>query len=157
VISCTISAPAAPPGAPLGFPETVTTMSLKSAAEDLQARTLLAVSGLLGKLEYLAGLRQRDGSYTHWGLSRVHGDEATQRALGEAHRGVVSSILRTPLRELSRDLDDSGRGTKREPADLLKKLSDASSQVVPPQPGAGASRHLSSVLRALANLTKPRP
>jgi hypothetical protein len=132
-------------------------MSLKSAAEDVQARTLRAVSGLLGKLEYLAGLRQGDGSYTHWGLSRVHGDEATQRALGEAHRGVVSSILRTPLRKLLQDLNDSGRETTREPADLLKKLSDASSQVVPPQPGAGASRHLSSVLRALANLTKPRP
>jgi len=131
-------------------------MSLKSAAEDLQARTLRAVSGLLGKLEYLAGLRQGDGSYTHWGLSRVHGDDATQRALGEAHRGVVSAILRMPLRKLLQDLDDSGRESKRDPADLLAKLSD-SSQAVPPQPGAGVSRHLSSVLRALASLAKPRP
>lgn len=131
-------------------------MSLKSAAEDLQARTLRAVSGLLGKLEYLAGLRQDDGSYRHWGLSRVHGDDATQRALGEAHRGVVSAILRTPLRKLLQDLDDSGRESKRDPADLLTKLRD-SSQAVPPHPGAGASRHLSSVLCALANLTKPRP
>ncbi|HWX91506.1 MAG TPA: hypothetical protein VNY29_02650 [Terriglobales bacterium] len=132
-------------------------MSLKSAAEDLQARTLRAVSGLLGKLEYLVGLRQEDGSYTHWGLSRVHGDDATQRALGEAHRGVVSAILRTPIRKLLQEVNDSGRETKRDPVDMLIKLNDASSQVVPRQPGAGASRHLSSVLRALANLAKTRP
>lgn len=131
-------------------------MSLKSAAEDLEARTLRAVSGLLRKLEYLAGLRQSDGSYTHWGLSRVHGDDATQRALGEAHRGVVSTILRTPLRKLLQDLDNSGPECERDPADLLTKLRD-SSQVVPPQPGAGAARHLSSVLRAVASLAKPRP
>jgi hypothetical protein len=132
-------------------------MSLKSAAEDLQARTLRAVSGLFGKLEYLAGLRRGDGAYTHWGLSRVHGDDATQRALREAHSGVVSTILRTPLRKLLQDLNDSARETTREPDDLLKKLRDASSQVAPPQPGAGASRHLSSVLRALASLAKNRP
>jgi hypothetical protein len=132
-------------------------MSLKSAAEDLQARTLRAVSGLLGKLEYLVGLRQEDGSYAHWGLTRVHGDDATQRALSEAHRGVVSAILRTPLRKLWQDLNDSGRETKRDPAAMLTKLSDASSQVVPQRPGAGASRHLSSVLRALASLAKNRP
>jgi hypothetical protein len=132
-------------------------MSLKSAAEDLQARTLRAVSGLLGKLEYLAGLRQGDGSYTHWGLSRVHGDDATQRALGDAHRGVVSAILRAPLRKLLEDLNDSGRETNRDSAEMLSKLNNASSQVVPPQAGAGASRHLSSVLRALASLAKPRP
>lgn len=132
-------------------------MSLKSAAEDLQARTLRAVSGLLGKLDYLAGLRQGDGSYAHWGLSRVHGDAATQRALSEAHRGVVSAILRTPLRRLLQDLAGPSRPAQEDPTHLLRRLSDTSSQVVPQNPGPGASRHLSSVLRALAGLTKTRP
>jgi len=37
-------------------------MTLKSVREDLQARTLSAISGLLAKLAYLAGLHQEDGS-----------------------------------------------------------------------------------------------
>ena len=63
-------------------------VTLKSVKEDLQARTLHAVSGLLGKFEYFASLRQNDGSYSHWGLSRVYGEEAAQRALAEAHRNL---------------------------------------------------------------------
>ena len=47
-------------------------MTLKSIAEDLQQRTLRAVAGFLGKLAYLAGLREADGRYVHWGLGRVH-------------------------------------------------------------------------------------
>jgi hypothetical protein len=132
-------------------------MTLKSATEDLQARTLRAVSGLLGKLDYLAGLRQGDGSYAHWGLSRVHGEAATQRALTEAHRAVASLILRTPLRKLLQDVDDSSRPMNLAQGDFLRKLNEGASQAVPPGPGAGAARHLSSVLRALASLVKTRP
>lgn len=132
-------------------------MSLKSAAEDLQARTLRAVSGLLGKLIYLAGLRQDDGSYAHWGLSRVHGETASQRALGDAHRNVVSSILRTPLRKLLQDLEEFAPNSNRQRQDLLSRLNQNVSQVVPPRPGTGAPRHLNSVLRALASLVKSRP
>ena len=132
-------------------------MSLKSAAEDLQARTLRAVSGWLGKLDYLAGLRQEDGSYAHWGLSRVHGEVASQRALSDAHRSVVTNILRTPLPKLLQELDESGRGADRLPKDLLARFSQNASQLEPPGPGVGARRHLNSVLRALAGLRRRRP
>jgi len=81
-------------------------MTLKSAMQDLQERTLRAVSGLLGQLDYLAGLRSRDGLYSHWGLERVHGEGATQRALRDAHKAVVTNILRTRLRNLVRDADE---------------------------------------------------
>jgi len=129
-------------------------MTLKSALEDLQSRTLRAVSGLLGKLQYLASLRQSDGSYSHWGLVRIHGEAATHRALSEAHRGLVSKILRTPLRHLVRDLDDSRQDVPA--SEFLSKLQEQSGQLVPPQPGAGTEPHLNSVLRALASLLKTR-
>jgi hypothetical protein len=131
-------------------------MTLKSAMEDLQSRTLRAVSGLLAKLDYLASLREPDGSYSHWGLARVHGESAAQRALQEAHRGIVTKVLRTPLRSLLRDVDESKRQTETGPADLLDRLKDCPSKVVPPGPGAGTERHLNSVLHALWHLAKSR-
>ena len=131
-------------------------MTLKSAMEDLQSRTLRAVSGLLGKLDYLASLREPDGSYSHWGLARVHGESATQRALGDAHRGAVTKILRTPLRSLLQDVKNSGNPKEPGQVDMLEKLKDHPSELVPPGPGAGTEKHLSSVLHALWHLAKTR-
>lgn len=141
----------------IAFPETVTAMTLKSAVEDLQSRTLRAVSGLLGKLDYLASLREPDGSYSHWGLARVHGEPATQRALGDEHRGVVTRILRTPLRTLLNDVDESTTPKGVGSVVFLEQMNDRASQVVPGAPGAGTERHLNSVLRALLRLAKNRP
>jgi hypothetical protein len=131
-------------------------MALKSIAEDLQDRTLRAVVGLMGKLRYLAGLREADGAYVHWGLARTHGEAATQRALAEAHRGIVSRILRMPLRNLLQDVQDSGGSDDSGQAELVANLNARPEQLVPPNPGAGAVRHLNSVLHALSSLIKNR-
>ena len=121
--------------------------------QDLQDRTLRAVSGLLGKLQYLASLRGPDGAYSHWGLERVHGQSATERALKDAHRGVVLSILRTPLRGLVQDLERSAE-SKEASVDLLHDLEKHPAALIPPTPGAGTERHLSSVLHALLRLVR---
>lgn len=131
-------------------------MTLKSVKEDLQARTLRAVSGVLGKLEYFTSLRQEDGSYSHWGLSRVYGEEAAQRALAEAHKHNVSQILRTPLRQLLDDAQQSGGPNPEEQTRFLQRLEDREAELVPTNPGAGSRRHLSSVLHALSALVKTR-
>jgi len=129
-------------------------MTLKSVKEDLQGSTLRAVSGLLGRLEYFTSLRQEDGSYSHWGLSRVHGEEAAQRALAEAHQENVSLILRTPMRNLLDDAQQSSVQTGTDQTRFLQQLEDA--KTLPKDPGAGSRRHLSSVLRALSALVKTR-
>jgi hypothetical protein len=131
-------------------------MTLKSVKEDLQASTLRAVSGLLGKLEYFTSLRQQDGSYSHWGLSRVHGEEGAQRALAEAHQEHVSLILRTPMRNLLDDAQQSSIQNGTDQARFLRHLEDCKVQTLPPKPSAGSRRHLSSVLRALSALVKTR-
>src|SRR5437667_4724103 len=71
-------------------------MTLKSALDDVLKTTVAAVSGIIGKLEYIAGLRDGNTKYTHWGLQRVHGEEATQQALGEAHGLFSLNSLRAP-------------------------------------------------------------
>lgn len=131
-------------------------MTLKSVKEDLQARTLRAVSGVLGKLEYFTSLRQEDGSYSHWGLSRVYGEEAAQRALEEAHQNNVSQILRTPLRNLLEDAQQCSGKNGIDQKQFLEQLEDRAAQSVPKNPSAGSRRHLSSVLHALSALVKAR-
>ena len=131
-------------------------MTLKSVKEDLQVSTLRAVSGLLGKLEYFTSLRQEDGSYSHWGLARVHGEEAAQRALAEAHQENVSLILRTPMRNLLDDAQQSSIQNGTDQGRFLQHLEDCKVQTLPTKPGAGSRRHLSSVLRALSALVKAR-
>ena len=127
-------------------------MTLISAWEDLQETTLRAVRGCLRKLEYVAGLRHKDGTYAHWGLVRVHGEGTAEKALGQAHRAVLSEVLSTPLRNLERDAEQSSE-LAGVPAKLyLEKLSTGSCNLLPPSPGAGSARHLSSVLHALSSL-----
>ena len=82
-------------------------MTLKSALQDLRQTTLAAVSGLLAKLAYLGSLRRREGGYEHWGMSLVHGEESSERALRTAHTEVLSKVLRTPISDLEQDLSAS--------------------------------------------------
>jgi hypothetical protein len=56
-----------------------------TAREDFEQNTLNSVPGTLGKLEYLAQLREENGRYFHWGLARLHGDEAAGATLEQVH------------------------------------------------------------------------
>ena len=131
-------------------------MPLHSALEDLKGTTLRRVTGLLGRLEYLAGLRGADGKYSHWGLSRVHGEAAAQEALAEAHRSTAEEVLRTPLRRMVRDVENSSEAQNAAPEQYAKALQERGEELLPSRPGAGSPRHLNSVLRALSHLVKPR-
>ena len=82
-------------------------MTLHSALEDLQETTLRAFTGCLNRLEYLSGLRDKEGSYFHWGFSRVYGDLAAQKALARAHRSQLSKVLAMPIRKLVQDAEQS--------------------------------------------------
>jgi len=131
-------------------------MTLSSAFEDLQQTTLKAIAGCLRGLEYVAGLRERDNSYEHWGLSRVHGELPAQKALTQAHRSLLSQVLSTPIRELLDDVGESSNLSGIAPAAYVERLSTHSSELLPPEPGAGSARHLSSVLHALSSLLRSR-
>jgi hypothetical protein len=113
-------------------------MPLFSALEDLEATTLKAIAGSLRRLEYLARLRQKDGTYAHWGLARVHGELRARRALADAHRAQLSNILATPIRKLEKDVCDSSEEAGLPPKTYLERLSSSATQLLPPNPGAGS-------------------
>jgi hypothetical protein len=129
-------------------------MTLYSALEDLQETTLRAFEGCLNRLEYLSGLRDKGGSYEHWGLTRVYGDLAAKRALARAHRSQLSKVLATPIRNLVEDARQSSEIAGVPAAAYVERLSAATPNLLPHGPGAGSARHLSSVLHALSSLLK---
>ncbi len=132
-------------------------MTLKSALQDVKETTLAAVSGLLGKLAYLASLRRAQGRYEHWGMELVHGPESSERALKTAHAEIVAGVLRTPLALLVDDLDESSRGSGVAAHAYVEGMRDRFEDLLPGEHQASpAATHLNSVLLALSSLEKNR-
>jgi hypothetical protein len=131
-------------------------MTLKSALQDLRETTLAAISGLLAKLAYLASLRRREGGYLHWGMSLVHGEESSERALKAAHTEVLSTVLRTPITELVEDLRGSSQDNEKTATAYVEGLREQFNALLPSPQDAASARHLNSVLVALSSLEKNR-
>lgn len=131
-------------------------MPLLSALDDILINTLTVIPGLLGRLEYLSGLRSETG-YGHWGLSRVYGERAAQQALTDAHELVLSEVLRTPLRRLVEDVETACIASDRRPCTYLQELYRNYPSLLPEEVGGGSTRHFSSVLHALSALASVPP
>jgi hypothetical protein len=132
-------------------------MTLKSAIEDVIGTTLAAVSGILGKLEYLSRLRRGRGDpYTHWGLGKTHGETAAQEALAEAHRLLFLRVLQTPLKDLRNDVITSSEESRTKPGQYVENLRGDLPILLPQDLGGGSARHFSSILHALSSLASSR-
>ena|ERR1700690_793078 len=129
-------------------------MTLKSALQDLRETTLAAVSGLLAKLAYLGSLRRREGGYMHWGMSLVHGEESSDRALKVAHTEVLSTVLRTPISDLVEDLRKSSQENGQTAGTYVEGLCEQFGELLPSPQDTPSARHLNSVLVALSSLEK---
>ncbi len=117
-------------------------MTISSAYDDFCARTLAVLAGVWQRLRYVAELRAPDGRYRHWGMARSFGDQATQRALAQAHTELFLEVLRMPLRRLAAD----------SPAAPLA----GASSYLPADLEGGTPEHFNSVVSALAALAESR-
>lgn len=132
-------------------------MTLKSALQDVKETTLAAISGLFGKLVYLASLRREHGRYQHWGIELVHGPESAERALKTAHSEVVAGVLKTPLETLTEDLQRSSQESGVEPKVYLEGMKSCFEDLLPEgKQNSPSSTHLNSVLLALSCLEQSR-
>jgi len=132
-------------------------MSLKSALQDIKETTLSAVSGLLGKLSYLASLRGGQGRYQHWGMESVHGVESSERALRQAHLEVMAKVLRCPLPSLVEDLKESSQASGIAGLEYVEKMRGHFEDLLPEgRQNTPASTHLNSILAALSSLERNR-
>ena len=132
-------------------------MSLKSALQDIKETTLSAVSGLFGKLSYLASLRGAQGRYQHWGMELVHGAESSERAMRQAHAEVMAKVLRTPLPSLAEDLKQSSQASGIAGSEYVEKMRGNFEDLLPEgRQNTPASSHLNSILVALSSLERNR-
>ena len=114
-------------------------MTLTSALEDLRSTTLKTIAGGLRRLEYLSGLKDPAGHYSHWGLAKVHGDLAA----------AMSYLLE--------DLDQSSRQAGMPALAYLERLRARGLALLPAEASPGYAPHLSSALLALWCLAKAHP
>jgi hypothetical protein len=127
-------------------------MRLKSALEDFERNTLGLVTGLLGRFFYVGRLHDGQGGYEHWGLTKVYGGEAAQRAIRAAHRVLLAEILKKPVAVLLQDVPVSSSYQDLSESEFLATLPQAS-----PKPLSPAARaHLGSVWNALSALLESR-
>lgn len=126
---------------------------MRSALEDLLGTTLVAVAGIVGKIDYLASLRDAaSGAYSHWGLSRTYGEQAAQQALAEAHRLIFLRLLQTPLHTLRDEVMLSSGALQITAGEYMKQVRSRMPALMPQDLSGGSARHFSSVLRALSVL-----
>ena len=131
-------------------------MARHSAQQDLRDTSLKSISGGLNKLQYLADLRDSSGTpYSHWGLARVHGEEAANHAVAEEHRRVLAAVLAMPIPKLLQDVQRCSEACGTTPKMFVEKLCARKiASLLPPGSNAATEQHLSSVLSALSALVK---
>jgi len=124
---------------------------LISPAEDF-SKTLSAIAGTLGKLRYLAGLRQGNGEYFHWGMVRRHGEANANRAIAQVHTDLFLVTLRTPIQTLWEETMSVAEGHSANLKEYLEELLEQRESLLPAQLEGGAERHFNSVLLGLCSL-----
>jgi hypothetical protein len=127
-------------------------MSVFSAAEDFSLNTLGPISGLWGKLRYVASLRQGDGRYEHWGLARKYGEGVAQQAIVEAHRELALGVLRAPLRALLRETAQAAEQCAVTLQEYVALLSGDGDALFPADFRGGSAKHFMTVLESLSYL-----
>ncbi|HEU5335358.1 MAG TPA: hypothetical protein VFU27_05315 [Terriglobales bacterium] len=141
---------------PVRIPENGTKLNFHSPFDDFVVNSLAAIAGLFGKLDYVAGLRRGDGIYSHWGLARVHGENAAHQAALEAHHLLFSKVLSTPLERLLDDAAQSQSASSLSVQEYLDYLGQRAPILAPQGAGEGPRLHFSSVLDAISALTDAR-
>jgi hypothetical protein len=120
-----------------------------SAADDFARTTLAAVSGILAKLEYVAGLRQTNGEYFHWGMARSHGTSNANFAIAAAHTNLFLSILRTPVRDLWEEVRILADEESTDARIIVSRLQGNGELLIPSEMQGGVPLHFNSILVGL--------
>jgi len=128
-------------------------MTLLAIKDDFVERSLANVPGVLGKLNYVAELREGD-KYVHWGLERTYGEDITQRTLSDVHRTLFLQVLRTPMRRLLEDVGQAAAAKNSGVAQYLEEVLREPVTLLPANLGGGSAAHFNSIVAALWSLLR---
>jgi len=79
----------------------------RKAVRDFKERSLGALPTLLERLAYICSLQTDAGTYDHWGLRRMFGEQAAHEAILQAHNDMAIEIIRTPIREIYKEYQEA--------------------------------------------------
>ena len=81
-------------------------VTMRSALEDLQRRTLSQIPCDFARLIYLASMRDYNSAiYHHEGLAARYGQEEARNALQASHRDIFRRLVSLPLERLVMELE----------------------------------------------------
>ncbi len=119
-------------------------MKLLSAYEDFVQTTLSQIPNVLDRLRFIARMRKGE-QYEHWGLAKVFGKEAAQRAISDSHADTFEQTLTTPIPKLDVETESSQQNS-----------SLSNRQMLPADLRGGSRRHLNWILRVVYLLGRSR-
>jgi hypothetical protein len=125
---------------------------LISAVEDFATKTLAAVPGTFGKLQYVAGLRQGKDDYFHWGFARVHGEGTASLTIARAHSDLFNEVLRSPVKNLWEEIRTAADTSNSNVVQFVENLMAQKDLLIPKELKGGSTRHFNSVLLGLSGL-----
>jgi hypothetical protein len=129
-------------------------MTILSPSDDFWCRSLANFPGPVSRLDYISGLRLPGGTYSHWGLSRIHGDAAANQAIAGAHSKIFSELLSTPVRRLVEELRKLAAQKGTDTHTVLRELMSRGEMLIPQRLSGGSKRHFNSIWQALSALER---
>ncbi len=82
---------------------------ISNPTDDFKKNTLRALPTLVEKLAYICSLQTKDGTYKHWGLSRVFGEKKAHQALEALHAEFATELTHLPIREIYEEYERASR------------------------------------------------
>lgn len=127
-----------------------------SPFEDFMRRSVSVLQGVWSRLNYIRELRDSDGRYEHWGLSRIYGNDAAEKMIADVHSELYLQLLRIPLSELLEQLELSAEDAGCSAVQLSEQLYRDRRRITPQELRGGAPEHMRSVLLIAELMSKYR-
>lgn len=134
-------------------------LRIQPIVRDFTATTLAAIPNVVGRLIYIASLRDlSSGRYEHSGLTVVYPPDAVQEALKYCHQELFSRVLEMPLSIQEQDLSECLDGMAGPPSETIAHWRQLESyRILPPEDAPDYLRELFfSNLRALLEILEAR-
>jgi hypothetical protein len=119
-----------------------------AAAMDFERRTLDRISSIVGRVSFIASLR--DGStYRHWGLARNYGEQEVSRVLSDAHTQCFLEVLRTGVPALRGHAEAAAESAGTNFAHYARQMWEGRGLMSPLAPEGGSLAHFDWILFVL--------
>jgi hypothetical protein len=129
----------------------------RSATEDLWRKTLRHIPSVVGRLAYLAQLRNpNSGRYEHHGLAAVVGRNNAEKALKTSHLAIFDEWIQFSLREQQSELELYFSGLEESKKEVVESwmLSESFMNLVPATAHSAARHVFAADMRALLEILR---